>query len=341
MLYSGFDLCAANTSVCMTINGPAPTILAMFMNAAIDQQLEKFRTDNGREPTDDEAAKIQDWALANVRGTVQADILKEDQGQNTCIFSTEFSLKVMGDIAEYFVHHDVRNFYSVSISGYHIAEAGANPISQLAFTLANGFTFVEAYLARGMHIDDFAPNLSFFFSNGMDPEYTVLGRVARRIWAVAMRDRYGANERSAEAQVPRPDVGPQPARAGDRVQRHPHHAAGADRDLRQLQLAAHQRLRRGDHHAHRGERAPRDGDPAHHQPRVGPGEEREPEPGRVHHRRADRAGGRSGAGRVRADRRARRRAGRDGDRLPARQDPGREHALRDAQAHRRATRSSA
>ncbi len=131
-----------------------------------------------------------------MRGTVQADILKEDQGQNTCIFSTEFSLKVMGDIAEYFVHHDVRNFYSVSISGYHIAEAGANPISQLAFTLSNGFTFVEAYLARGMHIDDFAPNLSFFFSNGMDPEYTVLGRVARRIWAVAMRERYGANERS-------------------------------------------------------------------------------------------------------------------------------------------------
>jgi isobutyryl-CoA mutase len=134
--------------------------------------------------------------LANVRGTVQADILKEDQGQNTCIFSTEFALKVMGDIQQYFVDHDVRNFYSVSISGYHIAEAGANPISQLAFTLANGFTYVEAYLARGMHIDDFAPNLSFFFSNGMDPEYTVIGRVARRIWAVAMRDRYGANERS-------------------------------------------------------------------------------------------------------------------------------------------------
>jgi methylmalonyl-CoA mutase len=196
VLYSGFDLCAPNTSVSMTINGPAPSILAMFMNAAIDQQLDKFRADNKREPTDDEAAKTRAWALANVRGTVQADILKEDQGQNTCIFSTEFSLKVMGDIAEYFVHHDVRNFYSVSISGYHIAEAGANPISQLAFTLSNGFTFVEAYLARGMHIDDFAPNLSFFFSNGMDPEYTVLGRVARRIWAVAMRDRYGANERS-------------------------------------------------------------------------------------------------------------------------------------------------
>jgi isobutyryl-CoA mutase len=196
VLYSGFDLCNPATSVSMTINGPAPAILAMFMNTAIDQNIEKFKADNGREPTDTEAAKIREWVLANVRGTVQADILKEDQGQNTCIFSTEFSLKVMGDIAEYFVHHDVRNFYSVSISGYHIAEAGANPISQLAFTLSNGFTFVEAYLARGMHIDDFAPNLSFFFSNGMDPEYTVMGRVARRIWAVAMKERYGANERS-------------------------------------------------------------------------------------------------------------------------------------------------
>ncbi|PIM50855.1 methylmalonyl-CoA mutase [Roseateles chitinivorans] len=196
VLYDGFDLCSPTTSVSMTINGPAPSILAMFMNTAIDQQLAKFKADNGREPTADEAAKIRAWVLANVRGTVQADILKEDQGQNTCIFSTEFSLKVMGDIAQYFVNHDVRNFYSVSISGYHIAEAGANPISQLAFTLSNGFTFVEAYLARGMHIDDFAPNLSFFFSNGMDPEYTVLGRVARRIWAVAMRDKYGANERS-------------------------------------------------------------------------------------------------------------------------------------------------
>lgn len=196
VLYGGFDLCSPNTSVSMTINGPAPTILAMFMNTAIDQQLDKFKADNGREPSDDEAQKIVAWVKQNVRGTVQADILKEDQGQNTCIFSTEFSLKVMGDVAEYFVHHGVRNFYSVSISGYHIAEAGANPISQLAFTLSNGFTFVEAYLARGMHIDDFAPNLSFFFSNGMDPEYTVLGRVARRIWAVAMRDRYGANERS-------------------------------------------------------------------------------------------------------------------------------------------------
>jgi methylmalonyl-CoA mutase len=196
VLYSGFDLCNPATSVSMTINGPAPSILAMFMNAAIDQNIDKFKQDNGRDPTETETAKIKEWVLANVRGTVQADILKEDQGQNTCIFSTEFSLKVMGDIAEYFVHHDVRNFYSVSISGYHIAEAGANPISQLAFTLSNGFTFVEAYLARGMHIDDFAPNLSFFFSNGMDPEYTVMGRVARRIWAVAMKERYGANERS-------------------------------------------------------------------------------------------------------------------------------------------------
>ncbi|MYM71575.1 methylmalonyl-CoA mutase [Duganella sp. FT134W] len=196
VLYDGFNLCSPSTSVSMTINGPAPTILAMFMNTAIDQQIDKFVEENKRQPSADEAAKIKEWVLQNVRGTVQADILKEDQGQNTCIFSTEFSLKVMGDIQEYFVHHQVRNFYSVSISGYHIAEAGANPISQLAFTLSNGFTFVEAYLARGMHIDDFAPNLSFFFSNGMDPEYTVLGRVARRIWAVAMRDKYGANDRS-------------------------------------------------------------------------------------------------------------------------------------------------
>ena len=196
VLYDGFDLCSPSTSVSMTINGPAPTILAMFMNTAIEQQIDKFADKNGRAPTEEEAEKIRAWVLTAVRGTVQADILKEDQGQNTCIFSTEFSLKVMGDIQEYFVTHGVRNFYSVSISGYHIAEAGANPISQLAFTLSNGFTFVEAYLARGMNIDDFAPNLSFFFSNGMDPEYTVLGRVARRLWAVAMRDKYGANDRS-------------------------------------------------------------------------------------------------------------------------------------------------
>src|SRR5216110_2990664 len=192
VLYSGFDLCDPATSVSMTINGPAPSILAMFFNTAIDQQVEKL----GRKPTEKEFAEIKRKTLASVRGTVQADILKEDQGQNTCIFSTEFSLKVMGDIQEYFIANEVKNFYSVSISGYHIAEAGANPISQLAFTLANGFTFVEAYLARGMEVDDFAPNLSFFFSYGMDPEYAVLGRVARRIWAVAMKKRYGGNERS-------------------------------------------------------------------------------------------------------------------------------------------------
>jgi methylmalonyl-CoA mutase len=195
VLYSGFDLCSPDTSVSMTINGPAPTLLAMYLNTAIDQQLDKFRADRGREPSAAEAADVRATTLNTVRGTVQADILKEDQGQNTCIFSTEFSLKVMGDIQQYFVEHAVRNFYSVSISGYHIAEAGANPISQLAFTLANGFTYVEAYLARGMHIDDFAPNLSFFFSYGMEPEYSVLGRVARRIWAIAMRDKYGASER--------------------------------------------------------------------------------------------------------------------------------------------------
>ncbi|MFC5997069.1 fused isobutyryl-CoA mutase/GTPase IcmF [Pseudonocardia hispaniensis] len=195
-LYDGFDLTAPTTSVSMTINGPAPTILAFFLNTAIDQQIDSFRAANGREPSEQERADLTAFALANVRGTVQADILKEDQGQNTCIFSTEFSLRMMADIQEWFIQHQVRNFYSVSISGYHIAEAGANPISQLAFTLANGFTFVESYLARGMDINDFAPNLSFFFSNGMDAEYSVIGRVARRIWSVAMRDRYGANERA-------------------------------------------------------------------------------------------------------------------------------------------------
>ncbi|WP_300599707.1 fused isobutyryl-CoA mutase/GTPase IcmF [uncultured Nocardioides sp.] len=181
-LYDGFDLLAPTTSVSMTINGPAPTVLAFFLNTVMDQARER-----GIDPLK---------ALQTVRGTVQADILKEDQGQNTCLFSTEFSLRMMADIQEWFIEHGVRNFYSVSISGYHIAEAGANPISQLAFTLANGFTYVEAYLARGMDIDDFAPNLSFFFSNGMDPEYSVIGRVARRIWAVAMKEKYGAGERS-------------------------------------------------------------------------------------------------------------------------------------------------
>jgi methylmalonyl-CoA mutase len=195
-LYAGFDLCAPSTSVSMTINGPAPIMTAMFFNTAIDQHVERFKKEKGRVPNRKEREEIRSWVLRNVRGTVQADILKEDQGQNTCIFSTEFALKIMGDIQEYFIEHGVNNFYSVSISGYHIAEAGANPISQLAFTLANGFTYVEYYLSRGMKIDDFAGNFSFFFSSGMDPEYSVIGRVARRIWAIAMRDLYGANELS-------------------------------------------------------------------------------------------------------------------------------------------------
>ncbi|SER63686.1 fused isobutyryl-CoA mutase/GTPase IcmF [Salisediminibacterium halotolerans] len=196
VLYDGFDLTSPLTSVSMTINGPAPMILAMFMNTAIDQQLETFQTEHEREPTADEAAQITGETMSVVRGTVQADILKEDQGQNTCIFSTEFALRMMGDIQQFFIDNKVRNYYSVSISGYHIAEAGANPISQLAFTLANGFTYVEYYLSRGMDIDEFAGNLSYFFSNGLDPEYSVIGRVARRIWAVTMKDKYGANDRS-------------------------------------------------------------------------------------------------------------------------------------------------
>jgi methylmalonyl-CoA mutase len=251
-LYSGFDLCDAKTSVSMTINGPAPIILAFFLNAAIDQQCEKYLNEQGlaaetaqrmqekfrhaprptyynpnepgRHPVDllklysevdheplglsllgssgqdalapDVYQRIKEATLGQVRGTVQADILKEDQAQNTCIFSTDFALKLMGDVQEYFIRHRIQNFYSVSISGYHIAEAGANPITQLAFTLANGFTYVEYYLSRGMKIDEFAPNLSFFFSNGMDPEYSVIGRVARRIWAKAMKYRYKANKRS-------------------------------------------------------------------------------------------------------------------------------------------------
>jgi methylmalonyl-CoA mutase len=267
-LYSGFDLCDPKTSVSMTINGPAPMILAMFLNTAVDQQVEAYLKEEGRwEEADaviDEqlgnerphyvpygpqgledglpdthdgsglgllgctGQELVDWgvlaqetyddirakALHVVRGTVQADILKEDQAQNTCIFSTEFALRMMGDIQQHFIDENVRNFYSVSISGYHIAEAGANPITQLAFTLANGFTFVEYYLSRGMDIDKFAPNLSFFFSNGMDPEYSVIGL--------------------AEAEVPHPDLRPQPARQGDPVQRHPDHAAGPDGDIRQL-----------------------------------------------------------------------------------------------------------
>ncbi|UOY94540.1 methylmalonyl-CoA mutase family protein [Ectobacillus sp. JY-23] len=195
-LYKGFDLCAPSTSVSMTINGPAPIILAMFMNTAISQQVELKEAELGRTLTEEEYLHVKAKTLQTVRGTVQADILKEDQGQNTCIFSTEFALRLMGDIQDYFIQNQVRNYYSVSISGYHIAEAGANPISQLAFTLANGFTYVEYYLSRGMKIDDFAPNLSYFFSNGLDAEYSVIGRVARRIWSIVMKEKYGANERS-------------------------------------------------------------------------------------------------------------------------------------------------
>ncbi|MGE0527281.1 MAG: fused isobutyryl-CoA mutase/GTPase IcmF [Bdellovibrionales bacterium] len=195
-LYAGFDLCDPATSVSMTINGPAPMILAFFMNTAIDQQVEKKAAELGRALNASERAEVHAWTLATVRGTVQADILKEDQGQNTCIFSIDFALKMMADIQEYFVQHNVRNFYSVSISGYHIAEAGANPITQLALTLSNAFTYIEYYMARGLNVDAFAPNLSFFFSNGLDPEYAVIGRVARRIWAIALRDKYRANERS-------------------------------------------------------------------------------------------------------------------------------------------------
>jgi methylmalonyl-CoA mutase len=195
-LYAGYDLCSPSTSVSMTINGPAPMILAFYFNTAIDQQVEKKEKDLGRKLSEYEWQEVADWTVQQVRGTVQADILKEDQGQNTCIFSINFALKMMGDIQEFFVQKSIKNFYSVSISGYHIAEAGANAMSQWAFTLSNGFTFVEYYLARGLNVDDFAPNLSFFFSNGLDPEYAVLGRVARRIWAIAMRDLYKGNDRS-------------------------------------------------------------------------------------------------------------------------------------------------
>ena len=190
-LYQGFDLCAPTTSVSMTINGPAPIVLALFLNTAIDQQVAVFEEEKGRSPTPDEHHTIRKQTLQVVRGTVQADILKEDQAQNTCIFSLEFAIRMMGDIQQWFIDNGVRNYYSVSVSGYHIAEAGANPISQLAFTLANGFTLLEYYRSRGMDVDAFAPSLSFLFSNGMDPEYTVLGRVARRIWAITVDRLYG------------------------------------------------------------------------------------------------------------------------------------------------------
>jgi isobutyryl-CoA mutase len=282
VLYGGFELCAPSTSVSMTINGPAPIMLAMFLNTAIDQQLDKYAQEKGRRPSKAEYNQIKAMVLENVRGTVQADILKEDQGQNTCIFSIDFALKMMGDIQAYFIENNVRNFYSVSISGYHIAEAGANPISQLAFTLANGFTYLEYYLSRGMPLDSFAPNLSFFFSNGMDPEYTVIGRVARRIWAVALREKYGASMRSQMLKYHIQTSG-----------RSLHSQDIQFNDIRttlqglcaiydNCQQPAHQRLRRSHHHPHRGVRASGFGHPAHHQPRVGTGQEREPLSGQLH-----------------------------------------------------------
>ena len=335
-LYDGFDLASPTTSVSMTINGPAPTILAFFLNTAIDQGWTRSRPSTAARRPTAEAAEVRARVLATVRGTVQADILKEDQGQNTCIFSTEFSLRMMADIQEWFIANQVRNFYSVSISGYHIAEAGANPISQLAFTLANGFTYVESYLARGMKIDDFAPNLSFFFSNGMDPEYTVIGRVARRIWAVAMRDRYGANERSQKLKYHVQTSG-----------RSLHAQEMAFNDIRTT-LQALCAIYDNCNSLHTN---------AYDEAVTTPSEESV--------RRAlaiqliiDREWGlamnenplqgsfivdeltdlveEAVLARVRGDQRPRRRARRDGDRLPARQDPGRVDALRAAQARRHA-----
>jgi methylmalonyl-CoA mutase len=366
-LYSGFDLVAPKTSVSMTINGPAPIMLAFFLNAAIDQQARSFMRARGRLAVASELpakavrgpyagplpagrragllllGRRGDRALRRglrpdpaevLRRTVQADILKEDQAQNTCIFSTEFALRMMGDIQQYFIERSVRNFYSVTISGYHIAEAGANPITQLAFTLANGFTFVEYYLSRGMKVDDFAPNLSFFFSNGSTPSTRSSGA-----WRAASGRRHEGPLRrqraQPEAQVPHPDLGPLAARAGDGLQRHPHHAPGAAGHRRQLQLAAHQRLRRGlttptEASVRRamaiqliinrelGLTATRTRCRA------------------LHRRGADgpRGGGRARG--VRPDRRARRCAGGDGDAVPARPDPGGVAVLRAPEARRHA-----
>ena len=318
VLFDGFDLVDPTTSVSMTINGPAPTILAMYLNAAIDQHPE---LDPGE-------------VLRRVRGTVQADILKEDQGQNTCIFSTEFSLRCMADVQEWFIANEVRNFYSVSISGYHMAEAGANPITQLAFTLANGFTYVEAYLARGMDDRRLRP----------EPQLLLLVRDGSRVHGARARrtphlggDHAGAVRRERtqpEAQVPHPDVGPLAPRAGDGVQRHQDHAAGAVCGLRQRQLAAHERVRRSGDDADRGVGASGARDPAHHQPRVGTRDEREPPAGELRRRRAHRSRRGSGARRARVHLRPGWRARCDGDRLPARQDPGRVHALRAREARR-------
>ena len=343
VLYSGFDLCDAEQlgvdddqrpgaddprDVHQHRDRPAARQVPRTTTAASRPTTRRRRSARGRCPT--------------VRGTVQADILKEDQGQNTCIFSTEFSLKVMGDIQQYFVHHNVRNFYSVSISGYHIAEAGANPISQLAFTLANGFTFVEAYLARGMHIDDFAPNLSFFFSYGMDPEYAV--HRPRRAAHLGGGDARALRRQRAqpEAQVPLADVAAASLHAQEI----------AFNDIRTtLQALISTYDNTNSLHTNAYDEAITT--PTEESVRRamaiqliinrewGLAQEREPEPGLVHHRRADRPRRGSGAEGVRGDLRARRRAGRDGDRLPARQDPGRVALLRAPEARRLAIRSSA
>ncbi len=365
-LYSGFDLCKPTTSVSMTINGPAPVILAFFFNAAIDAACERRLRADGRwtaieeriaawfrerglaRPSyradlpkghdgsglgflgcsadrflpPEEYQAIRDEVLASVRGTVQADILKEDQAQNTCIFSTEFALRMMADVQAFFIGRKVRNFYSVSISGYHIAEAGANPITQLAFTLANGFTYVEYFRARSMDVNAFAPNLSFFFSNGLDAEYSVIGRVARRIWSDRDARALRLRRALADAEIPYPDFGPLAARPGDRLQRHPHHAAGALCHRRQLQLPAHQRLRRGHHHPDRGVGAPRHGHPADHQPRARADPQRESAAGQLPPGAAHRSGRGGGAGDLPRARQPRRSARRDGDDVPAQPHPG-------------------
>ena len=359
-LYAGFDLSCPTTSVSMTINGPAPTVLAFFMNTAIRQQCRRWLRAEGRLDisetevltpdsargarwrdvrallNDEEYAKCRSAALRAVRGTVQADILKEDQGQNTCIFSTEFALRAMGDVQQFFIDNEVRNFYSVSISGYHIAEAGANPIHQLAYTLANGFTYVEYYRARGMDIDAFAPSLSFFFSNGMDPEYAVIGRVARRIWSVAMRELYGANARSQMLKYHIQTSGRSLHAMEIEFNDIRDDAPGAARDVRQRAEPAHERLRRGDHDADRRVGSARDGDPDHHQQRVRQGLLRKRDPGLVLDRATHRSRRGGGARGVRAPRGSRRRARGDGASVSALDDPRGFAQVRAPQALRRA-----
>jgi methylmalonyl-CoA mutase len=336
VLYGGFDLCNPTTSVSMTINGPAPSILAMFMNTAIDQNLDKFKADNGREPTDTETAKIREWVLANVRGTVQADILKEDQGQNTCIFSTEFSLKVMGDIASYFVHHNVRNFYSVSISGYHIAEAGPTRSASWRSRCPTASRLSKPTWRAACTSTTFAPNLSFFFSNGMDPEYTVMGRVARRIWAVAMKEKYGANERSQKLKYHIQTSG-----------RSLHAQEIQFNDIRttlQALIAIYDNCNSLHTNAFDEAITTPTEDSVRRAMAIqliinrewGLAKNENPNQGAFIIEELTELVEEAVLSEFEAHCRARRRAGRHGDGLPARQDPGRVHALRDAQAHRRA-----